>query len=89
MLAYIGLLRDGTYELCVSAYRLNPVGTRLERGPNRRLPENVRLQAQTPGDPQLAIAGLRSLERFLNDAEYGSAEVPEFGEALPTRRRKK
>lgn len=89
MHAYLGITNDGSYRLCVSTVELNQVGTRLERGKHRRLPENVRLWAQDTQDPQAAIAGLISLRNFLNGQEYGAPELA-FGEdELPLLRRKK
>lgn len=87
MFAYLGLDPDGAYRLCVSTVELNPVGSRLERGPHRMLPENVRSCAQNPRDAQQAVAGLIALHKFCNGTEYGQ-EPPEFGDELPKRRRK-
>ena len=84
--AYLGINADGDYQLFVSTVTLNPAGTRLEKGKHQVLPENVRLQAQNPRDPQAAMAGLKSLHRFLCGEEKGVG-APEFGEELPIIRR--
>ena len=89
MHAYLGITSDGNYRLCVSIVELCPAGTRLERGKHKQFPENVRLQAQDPQDPQAAIAGLISLRNFLAGQEYGPGPL-EFGEdELPLVRRKR
>jgi hypothetical protein len=89
MFAYLEFTSDGAYQLCVSVSPLNPAGMRLERGKNKRLPENVRLQAQNPNDPQAAIAGLISLRNFFNNTEQGAGTL-EFGsDELPLLRRRK
>ena len=89
MFAYLGVKDDKTFVLAVSLTELNPAGPRLERGRQRLLPGNVYTQAQNPGDPQAAIAGLISLQRFLQGKEQGVAPL-EFGvDELPLLRRKK
>jgi hypothetical protein len=73
--AYLGLTTDGAFALYVSPIPLNPVGTRLERGRRKKLPGNVYAQAQNPNDPEAAIAGLASLDRFCKGLEYGTATL--------------
>lgn len=88
MHAYLGITASGAFALYVSTSVLNPAGTRLERGPRRRLPESVRSQALDPSDPQAAIQGLISLHRFLRGEEQGPGAL-EFGvDHLPLVRRK-
>jgi hypothetical protein len=89
MYAYLGINSGGDYQLFVSLVELNPAGTRLEKGKHHRLPENVRLAAQAPNDPQLAIAGLISLRNFLAGEEHGTESL-EFGrDELPLQRKRK
>lgn len=89
MHAYLGITPDGTYQLCVSLTALNPCGIRLERGPQKRLPESVTRQAENPADGPAALAGLKSLQRFLEGKERGPGPL-EFGvDTLPQVRKKK
>ena len=84
MLAYLGVLHDGSFELTVSLTALNPCGSRLEKG--KAFPEAVRAALENPKDPGLAIAGLRGLANFLSGIEHGVTR-PEFGQTLDRRRR--
>ncbi len=86
MFAYLGLAKDGTFELVVSTVSLSPVGTRLERGPHQRLPENVYMQAKEPCDPMTAIAALISLDRFCKGEEVGATGL-QFGDKLPGKKK--
>jgi hypothetical protein len=89
MYAYLGLTEDGRgYQLCISTARLNPAGTRLERGRQQRLPEEVYALAKNPDDPRAAIAGLIHLQGFFDGTERGPG-APTFGQPLATRRRRK
>ena len=86
MYAYLGIAKDGTFELAVSTVSLSPVGTRLERGPHQRLPESIRLQAENPADPMTAIAALISLDRFCKGEEIGATGL-QFGDKLPGKKK--
>lgn len=83
MLAYLGLLPDGTFELVVSLTALNPVGSRLEKG--KAFPEAVRALKENRKDPATAITALRGLAGYLSGLEHGVTR-PEFGEPISARR---
>ena len=89
MFAYLGLTADGTFQLYVSAIPLNVVGTRLERGRRKKLPASVYAQAQNPNDPEAAIAGLASLDRFCKGLEFGVATLDFASDELALLKEKK
>ena len=86
--AYLGIGLNGNFCLYCSTAPINPAGTRLEHGPQKRFPENVYRQAQNPSDPEAAIAGLISLNAFFAGQEHGNALL-EFGKEAPRKRKKK
>jgi hypothetical protein len=87
VLVFLGFNGAGEYQLFVSRFPINVIGSRLEKG--RPFPDDVRALTENPKDSGTAIKALCAMQGFLDGNQYGTAPL-EFGvDELPLLGRKK
>ena len=71
LFAYLGLTQEGELALYVSTGRLNPVGTRIEKGTPLPVSTGDMMSGVTPGfegiDWEHAIKSLHDLQEYFNN----------------------